>query len=272
MLISLRINKSIIALSLICLSGYAYAVDAYTMASSSTNNEVNLVETAVNTLLYKVKSNFPSTISGYEPQVYNSSYIISPNDNNKTLGDYHIKRVTIGFAPLNTICDTTNPTARAESNFVENEGSSTTSGFTKCLVNYSNTCTLAQCSDCQCDCDHDYSDLFLVEVQISDDLSNIALSGKNLIFVAKSPSLTAIKRQDIISRDPSAGTMGSIQYFDCVNVKGTAGDQLNSGTRMGEAADINIAQNYQSTSGGLGFNLCFSNWASCSTCGTSSCS
>ncbi len=238
------------------------------------------LENKVDSFIEAIGGEFNTQKNKYSNRVFDKNYPVSSNSNDK-LGDIGIERIVVGFADASISGTGTDSTLSFNLNPTQTSGGTAgNTGFLKELVKYNNTtCTLscpAAPSDCTmlCDCPHDFSDSFLVEIDFIADTSinPVPISGKKLLFIAKSSGSAIIKKTDLDASTSASTDMTNISYFDCVNVK-SSGSSVNNGNRFGEqsagATSVNLGQGFTDNKK-TGFAGCFAypNFRNCGICTT----
>lgn len=241
---------------------------------------LTVLENKVDSFIEAIGGEFNTQKNKYSNRVFDKNYPVSSNSNDK-LGDIGIERIVVGFADPSISGTGTGSTLSFNLNPTQTSGGTAgNTGFLKELVKYNNTtCTLscpAAPSDCTmlCDCAHDYSDSFLVEIDFIADTSinPVPISGKKLLFIAKSSGSAIIKKTDLDASTSASTDMTNISYFDCVNVK-SSGSSVNNGNRFGEqsagSTSVNLGQGFTDNKK-TGFAGCFAypNFRNCGICTT----
>lgn len=250
-------------------------------ASGAIKQKLDDLNLVVNSFISTITQEYNYTKNNYSNRIYTSTYPVSQNSR-RTLGNVGIERIVVGFADasvtgigkINSTSFVVDPTATTNSGTTNN-------GFTNNLVNFNDVNCVNYCpnadSSCslQCDCPHDFSDKFLVEIDFTNNTAAnpIPIAGKKLLFVAKSFSNVLITKAAIDNSSASSTAMASISHFDCLNVKGSDTDGINDGTRFGEMStsvgNFNLGSKYtDSSTSRVGFASCFAlpNYRNCNTC------
>lgn len=278
--------KNLSRLMLICFTTASLIASAVGPADAAAKVEqrILVLNQNIKSFIGAIKLEFNAAKNKYGNRVFDSTYPVSSESNTK-LGDIGIERIVVGFADPGVTGTGTSSSASFNLNPTQySSGASSNTGFLKELVKYSVTQTTLNCpnapSDCTMvyDCPHDYSNKFLIEIDfISDTAINpLPISGKKLLFVAKSTGSATIDFSALENSTSASTDMTNIDYFDCINVKSLPGVGVNNGNRFGEqsagSTSVNLGQGVTDGSGSsqAGFAGCFSypNFRNCGICST----
>ncbi len=277
--------KNLSRLMLICFTSASLVASAVGPADAAAKVEQRIrdLRKNINGFIGAIQSEFNATKNKYSNRVFDSTYPVSSESNTK-LGDIGIERIVVGFADPGVTGTGTSSSASFNLNPTQSSsGSSSNTGFLKELVNYSVSQATLNCpdapSDCTmlADCAHDFSNKFLIEIDFIADTSinPLPISGKKLLFVAKSSGSAVIDKTALDNSTSASTDMTNIDYFDCINVKSVSGT-VNNGNRFGEqsagATSVNLGQGVTDGSGTsqAGFAGCFAypNFRNCGICST----